>query len=134
MFRQEAITSFSEIRLKISGMRITEVYEILCRGEETEISQYWLRYENHEEKYDLQKRAIVPSGDMLALLNQCKILKWNGFSGKNPPHVLDGTMFGFTATVNENRNICASGSNNFPKHYRDFIDALHRMLNETISP
>lgn len=133
MFRQETVAAFSAIRLKISGMRITEVYEILCRGGETEISQYWLRFESHEEKYILQKRAIVPSGDMLALLNQCRILKWDGFSGKNPPHVLDGTMFGFTATVNDNRRICASGSNNFPKHYRDFTDALHRMLNETPS-
>ena len=130
LFRQKSVASFSAIRLKISGMRITEVYEILCRGEETEISQYWLRYENHEEKYELQKRAIVPSGDMLTLLNRCRILKWDGFSGKNPPHVLDGTMFEFTATVNGGRKIRASGSNNFPKDYHDFTGALYRMLNQ----
>lgn len=131
MFRQETITSFGKIRLRISGMRITEVYEILCRGDEAELSQYWLRYENHEDKYILQKRAIVPAADIVGVLNQCGVMKWDGFSGKNPPGVLDGTMFRFTATVNGDRSICADGSNNFPKHYRDFTDALYRMLNET---
>ena len=130
MFRREQITSFSEIKLRISGMRITEVYEILCRGDEAELSQYWLSYENHEDHYNLQKRATVPADDIINVLNQCGVLRWDGFYGKNPPHVLDGTMFCFTATVNGGQKISADGSNNYPKHYRDFIDALHRMLNE----
>ena len=29
MFKREQINSFSEIRLKVSGMRLTEVYEII---------------------------------------------------------------------------------------------------------
>ena len=38
-------------------------------------------------------------------------------------------MFSFTATVNGGRRLNADGSNNFPKHYRDFTDVLYRMLN-----
>ena len=130
MFKHENITSFSEIKLRLSGMRITEVYEILCLGDEAEISLYWLSYENHKDNYHLRQRATVPADDMIDLMNRCGVLKWDGFSGKNPPHVRDGTMFTFTAMVNDGRRIYADGSNNFPKHYRDFTDALYRMLEE----
>ncbi len=106
MFKREQITSFSEIRLKVSGMRLTEVYEILCCGDDAEVSQYWLSYKNHEDNYNLQKHVTVPAADVIDVLNQCGILKWDGFRGKNP-----------------------DGSNNFPKHYRDFTDVLYRMLN-----
>lgn len=131
MFKRETITSFSEIGLRLSGMRITEVYEILCRGDEAELSLYWVRYENHEDKLDLQKRVTVPAADIIGVLNECNIIRWDGFYGKNPPGLLDGTMFRFTATVNGGRTVTASGSNNYPRHYRDFTDALYRMLNET---
>ena len=119
MFKRETITSFSEIKLRLSGMRVTEQYEILLSGDKAEVSLYFLSYENREEKYNLQKRATVSESEMLDILNQCGVLKWNGFSGKNPPHVLDGVMFRFTAVVNDGRKIVADGSNNFPKHYRD---------------
>ncbi len=129
MFKREQITSFSEIRRKVSGMRLTEVYEILCCGDDAEVSQYWLSYKNHEDNYNLQKHVTVPAADVIDVLNQCGILKWDGFRGKNPRGVLDGTMFSFTATVNGGRRLNADGSNNFPKHYRDFTDVLYRMLN-----
>ena len=128
MFRHESITSFSEIRLKLSGMRVTEVYEIKCSGGEAVISQYWLSYQDSEDRYKLQRQATVPAPDMIDVLNRCGVLRWDGFRGKNPPGVLDGTMFNFTATVNGDRRIRADGSNNFPKHYRDFTDALYQML------
>lgn len=131
MFRHETITSFSAIKLKISGMRLTQVYEILCQGETAQLSLYWLRYVDHEDRYELQQRATIPAADMIDLLNRCGVLRWDGFSGKNPPHVLDGTMFGFTASVNDGRKIAASGSNNFPKHYRDFTGALNSMLSDS---
>ena len=131
MFKRETITSFSEIKLRLSGMRVTEQYEILLSGDKAEVSLYFLSYENREEKYNLQKRATVSESEMLDILNQCGVLKWNGFSGKNPPHVLDGVMFRFTAVVNDGRKIVADGSNNFPKHYREFTAALHNMLNNT---
>ena len=128
MFRHEQITSFSTISLRISGMRSTEIYEILSRGGEAEISHYLLRYRNGEDERELQKRVAVPAADMIEVLNLCGVIKWDGFSGKNPPGLLDGTMFSFRAAVNDDRKICARGSNNFPRHYRDFTDALHRVL------
>ncbi|MBR2280299.1 MAG: hypothetical protein IJ903_05160 [Ruminococcus sp.] len=131
MFKRETITSFSEIKLRLSGMRVTEQYEILLSGDKAEVSLYFLSYENREEKYNLRKRATVSESEMLDILNQCGVLKWNGFSGKNPPHVLDGVMFRFTAVVNDGRKISADGSNNFPKHYREFTAALFNMLNNT---
>ena len=76
MFRREQITSFSEIRLKVSGMRLTEVYEILCCGDDAEVSQYWLSYKNHEDNYNLQKRVTVPAADVIDVLNECGVLKW----------------------------------------------------------
>lgn len=112
-------------------MRVTEQYEILLSGDKAEVSLYFLSYENREEKYNLQKRATVSESEMLDVLNQCGVLKWNGFSGKNPPHVLDGVMFRFTAVVNDGRKIIANGSNNFPKHYREFTSALRNVLNNT---
>ena len=128
MFKRETITAFSEIRLRISGMRTTEVYEILCSGDKAQLSLYWLSYENHEDNYHLQKRVSVPAGDVIGVLNQCGVIRWDGFSGKNPPGLLDGTTFLFTALVNDGRKLYASGSNNFPKHYRDFTDALYEIL------
>lgn len=130
MFKREIITSFSEIRLRLCGMRITEVYEILCRGDEAELSHYLLSYENHEDNYHLQKRVTLPAGDMVDILNQWGVIKWDGFYGKNPPGILDGTMFRFSATVNGDRKLHADGSNNFPRHYRDFTNALYQLLNK----
>ncbi len=69
MFKREQITSFSEIRLKVSGMRLTEVYEILCCGDDAEVSQYWLSYKNHEDNYNLQKHVTVPAADVIDVLN-----------------------------------------------------------------
>lgn len=131
MFGQEKITSFGEVRLRLSGMRMTEVYEILCRGGEAELSQYWLSYENHEDNYNLSKRAVIPADDVLDILNECGVIRWDGFCGNNPPGVRDGIMFDFTATVNGDRKLRASGSNNFPRHYREFIAALDQLLTQT---
>ena len=130
MFKREIIISFSEIKLRLSGMRLTEVYEILCRGDEAQLSQYWLSYENHEDNYHLQKRAAVPAGDVIDVLNQCGVIRWDGFSGKNPPGVRDGTMFEFTATVNGDRKLRADGSNNYPRHYHDFVGSIRRILDK----
>ena len=128
MFKRANVASFSELTLRLSGMRITELYEIICRGDEAELSLYWPRYENHEEKNELQKRVTVSTAEIIELLNKCRVISWDGFYGKNPPGLLDGTMFRFNATINDGRRISASGSNNYPRHYRDFTDALYEML------
>ena len=64
---------------------------------------------------------------VLELLNKCRILSWDGFNGPHPKNVKDGIMFTLKATVNEGKKIYATGSQNFPKHYRDFRDGLNAL-------
>ena len=130
MFKQEPITSFSEIRLRISGMRLTEIFEIICRGDTAEISQYYVRYDKEGDRNELVRRAEQPAEAIVDLLDQCRVLRWDGFSGKNPPGVRDGVMFTFTAQIN-GKTVRADGSNNFPKHYRDFLNAVMDHLQKT---
>ena len=131
MFRKEQIISFSEIKLKVSGMRLTRIYEIIPQNNTAQISLYRTDCEGGKDNCIPEKKKTVPLDKMLDIINRCDILKWDGFNGKNPPGVLDGTMFTFMATVNETKKIYASGSNNFPKHYRDFVDAVNEILRRT---
>ena len=131
MFKREKIIAFDRIRLKISGMRLTEVYEIVCRDDgAAELSQYYVSYENHEDKLNLIKRTVCPAKEILELLNNCGILRWDGFRGPNPRGVRDGYMFDFTAQVNGDRTVCASGSNNYPRHYHELTDAFRLLLQD----
>ncbi len=81
-------------------------------------------------KRELSRRAICSDSQMLELLNQCNIMKWDGFHGKHPRGVLDGEMFSFRAIVNEGQTIQADGSANFPEHFRDFRRMIDQMLSE----
>ncbi len=130
MFSLKKISSFNKILLRLSGMRVTEEYEIICKENRAELSLYVFYYTNGEEERRLKKRAEPDIERIINLLNNCKVIKWDGFVGKNPPGLLDGTMFRFEAEVNEGMRIYASGSNNFPKHYREFTDCLHNMFGE----
>jgi len=64
-----------------------------------------------------------------ALFKQNRVNRWKDFVGKNPPGVLDGTTMNFEAKLSDGTKIYATGSNNFPKNYRKFIDGLYRMVN-----
>jgi hypothetical protein len=124
------IYSIGKILLRLSGMRVTEEYEIVCNNDRAELSLYVFYYTNGEEKRRLEKRAETDIDLIINLLNECKVIKWDGFFGKNPPGLLDGTMFRFEAEVNDGMKIYAHGSNNFPKHYRDLTKALYEILNK----
>lgn len=128
MFKKEKIYSFELIALSLSGMRIMEEYEIIRCGNKAQLSRYTVMYSGGEDRRRLEQRAETDCDEIIALLNDCAVLKWDGFYGKNPPSVLDGTMFSFRAEINDGRKIRASGSNNFPKHYRDFTNALYDIL------
>ena len=67
---------------------------------------------------------------MLDLLNKCSLLSWDGFHGKHPKGVKDGIMFSLQAVLNGGKTIKAEGSENFPRHYRDFTDGLYSLLND----
>ena len=77
----------------------------------------------------LEKQVSVSNAMVLKLLNECKLLSWDGFCGKHPRGVMDGMMFSLNAVVNGDKKIRADGSQNFPKHYWDFTDGLYEMLN-----
>ena len=131
MFEKKTVTSYESIFIRISGMRLTQEYEILHKDSKTEISDYWMRCASEGGmKRELSRRAICSDSQMLELLNQCNIMKWDGFHGKHPRGVLDGEMFSFRAIVNEGQTIQADGSANFPEHFRDFRRMIDQMLSE----
>ncbi len=123
------IVSFETVTLHLSWMRGVAEYEIVDTGEGAEVSEYAIRYRDGKSERELEQRAVCEKEKMLAILNSCSLLSWDGFHGKHPRGVLDGTMFRLEATVNGGREICADGSQNFPKHYHEFRDALYAILN-----
>ena len=126
--REEEIRSFETVLLRLSGMRYTAEYEILFRDGSAEISQYAIRFSKEGDQRVPEKRAVCSEKEILQLLNSCKLLAWDGFSGAHPKGVRDGIMFRLEAVVNGNHRIYATGSENFPKHFRDFTDGLNRFL------
>ena len=107
------------------------VYTLEGEGDTTQLRRYRETYRGGED--ELMLESSVPCGvqTMIELMNTCGILRWDGFYGKHPRGVKDGTMFTFTATVNGGQTIRAEGSANFPKGYHEFVQALNEMLANT---
>ena len=126
------IDSFEMVTLSTRGMRCADDYEIVKKDKTAEVSQYRISYREGKDERILMRRAAVGENDILQMLNNCSILSWDGFHGKHPRGVKDGIMFSFSATVNGGKTIKADGSQNFPKHYRDFTQALHDILSNEI--
>ena len=128
----EKIESFEIVTLRLSGMRFTEEYEIVMKGEKAEITEYDIRYGKDKEKDKrVPERKTVCSADrVLKLLNDCELAAWDGFVGNHPKDVKDGIMFSLNATVNGGKKISAHGSENFPKHFREFRDGLNALLSQ----
>jgi len=122
------ITALESLSLRESGMRITQVYEILEKGDKAEISLYTIYYKDGADERRLESRSACPMEDCLQQLNACKVGSWNGFHGAHPKNVMDGTMFTLEATVNGGTRLYADGSQNFPKHYHDFVGWLSEQL------
>ncbi|MBQ7647114.1 MAG: hypothetical protein IJS94_07585, partial [Clostridia bacterium] len=123
------ITSFEIVTLHTSGMRFVKVQEIVMKENGAEVSEYGLRFKDGGRERVLQKRVICSEQEILKLLNDCKLISWDGFYGKHPKRIKDGTMFTLKATVNGDRQIYAHGSQNFPKHYRELTDGIYALLN-----
>lgn len=124
------IESFEIVTLRLSGMRFTVEYEIVMKGKEADVTEYDIQYRKDEDKR-VPKRKIVCSVDkVVTLLNNCELTTWDGFVGNHPKNVKDGIMFSLKATVNGDRRISAHGSENFPKHFREFRDGLNNLLSQ----
>lgn len=122
------IESFDLITLHTSGMRSSSYYEIVNKDGKALITQYHIRYKDGEKERVTDKETVCSADELIKLLNNCGVMSWDGFHGKHPRRIKDGTMFDFKATVNGKVEIHADGSQNFPKHYRDFTDALRELV------
>jgi hypothetical protein len=125
------IEAFTRILLRTSGMRFTEEQEILMVGEEAQVSLYGIRYSKDGDERVLEERVLCSPERVLELLDRCGVLKWDGFWGAHPKGVRDGIMFSLKAEVNGGQVISAEGSENFPRHYREFTDGLREILRES---
>ena len=124
----EKIESFEIVTLRESGMRGINEHEITVEDGRAKVALYFLRWNGHEEERILSESAVVDLDEAIALLNDSRILSWDGFYGRRPKGLLDGIDFRFTANVNGGKTITASGSENFPEGYREFTSGMYRML------
>ena len=122
------VTSFTKITLILSGMRISEEFEIVCTGDESEISRFTRLYSRDGERRDLQEQSTCSTKETIDLLNMCGIMRWDGFRGRHPKGIKDGEMFRFSAEVNGGEIISAQGSARFPLHYRDLKTGFKNLL------
>lgn len=131
LFRKtEPLTDFERVTLLITGMRYREKLEAMKAEDGVAIAEYECRYTKDGEEWIPEAHVTMPFDEYIAFANDCRLTKWDGFSGKNPPGVLDGTMFSMEALVNDGKRIRADGSNNFPKGYREYVQKLHELLYE----
>ena len=130
IFAREIVRTFESVKLRTSGMRYTAEYEIVMKSGAAEVSQYGIRYTQSKDERILEKRATVSEETVLSLLNDCRILSWDGFSGAHPRGVRDGTVFSLRAEVNGGKTIKADGSQRFPKYFREFRDGITDMLGQ----
>ena len=120
------IASAQTMTLTVRGMRGSSVYEF-ANGE-LRLYREW--YAGEETLRECEACAACDGQRMTALMNACNAMRWDGFHGKHPNNVLDGVMFDFKAIVNDGQILHADGSANFPKGYREFVQALDAMLAE----
>ena len=130
--KDKSIEKLEKLTLRESGMRFTSERELIMCKNGVEVSQYEIRYTKNGDERILIKRSLISNEAALKLLNDCKIMKWDGFSGAHPRLVKDGIMFSLTAVVNDGKVIRAEGSQNCSKRYREFTDGLNGLLNGSI--
>lgn len=126
--KAERVESFSRIVLRESGMRGTWEYEIVSRDTEAEITLYFYRYTENGKERQADCSKTCSCSEMIELLNMAEVMKWDGFHGKHPKNVHDGTMFELKAVINDGMTIYADGSENFPGHYHELISWLREAV------
>lgn len=97
---------------------------------------YYLHRSYYDGENDVDEKNIIAeiTGDsafyeeISALLGSYRVMEWDGFSGPNPPGVLDGESGGFEAKLTDGGTISAHGSNNFPKNFSFLMRKLRERL------
>lgn len=122
------ILDFQKLTLQLSGMRFSEIYEIVPEENSATLSLYTPDYRAKErEARTLLKETACDKREVLDLLNACKVANWDGFYGAHPKRVKDGTMFHFTLDLGEGCVLSATGSENFPKHFHEFTSGIRAL-------
>ena len=125
------VVSFDSVNLSLSGMRYSIEYEIIRLEADAELTIYDIRYLTGGGTERVPEKTVqYPAGNVIEMLNECGVMKWDGFHGKHPRNVRDGEMFSFTAVVNGGEKIRADGSENFPENYHK-LNSMFRELLET---
>lgn len=129
--RIHSITSFASCELRLSGMREISIFVIEPQGESANLSLYRPDFASKErDARILEERVTCPLEKMIALFNDCNVLKWDGFDGPHPKGLLDGTMFQFKLDLGDGRVVTAHGSQNFPSHFHDLTAGLYAIFRE----
>ncbi len=126
---KEKLESFERVTIRRMGMCGIDDIEAVCNGSEVEITYYNVFYKDDEVRKPIE-RTTCDTENFLKILNDCNLLKWNGFHGERPRGLLDGTTFKMEAVVDGGRTIYADGSENFPAGYRELMSEMHRLLRE----
>ncbi len=127
--KDELIESFDIITMRICGMRFAYEDEILMSDDLVELTRYRIVYGQGKNDKEIEAKVSCDKERIIKLLNECRLLAWDGFIGKHPKNVSDGIMFDLKAIIN-NKKISASGSENFPKHYREFTNGINEIYRE----
>ena len=128
LFKDKTIKTIERFILSTGTMRQILECEIQIKDEKAVVSNYEIRYIDNGAKRVLIEQGETSYKDILKLLNKYKVLSWDGFKGKHPKNVADGTVFTLEAVVNEDRIIYATGSQNFPKDYHEVYKALREIM------
>ena len=126
----KSVSDIEYLSLRLSGMRLSEEYEIVTEGNQAQILYYMFSYADGKEEKILKKRTFCSTQTVVEELNRVDFVKWNGFDGKQPKGVMDGTMFRLCATLNGGQSLRANGSQNFPKHFHELEQWLYDMLKD----
>lgn len=127
-------TDFESVRLSVQGSSAgQDVYEAQKTEDGVKLFHYTGYYDWSDAINDYaetrEDETVLDGGEaayryIAGLLTACDVRKWDGFRKSNP-HVLDGEMFSFSAKLADGTTITASGSNSFPVHYGELVNALH---------
>ncbi len=123
-----SVTELESLSLRLSGMRLTEEYEMTADGSETTLSYYTVSYASGKDERILEKSVTLDTRSVIDALNGFGFIRWDGFSGRHPKGVLDGVMFSLEAVVNGGQKLRAEGSANFPKRFGEFRSWLSDSL------
>lgn len=128
MFSKKQVDVIDCIIIDVSGMRYRYEYAITQDDDTAKVTRYNIILKDGKDVRERECSVNVPAEKLVSLCNSCSILKWDGFNGKHPKGVSDGVMFTLKASVNGSEQIHANGSENFPKHYKEFMSELDSLL------